>query len=367
MIKVGIIGVGNAGNQVAACAKKAGFKAIALNSSEKDLATVRDILTTVIIGDEKGAGKDRNTAKSFIKEAIQEVLTSHILDEVILDHDVVMIVSSTGGGTGSGMAPLLQAVLSNTYPEVQFIIVGIVPTLSESLASQRNSVEYLKEMKMTNPTYMLVDNGKFEGQGTVSMFQRINLELVEDFKVIRGDYQISTPYASIDEKDSMKFYTTPGRLVIGRASGYREKDLDQKSIEQRIIDNVKNGHNVELETDRSVKRSGLIINLTPNLYSTMDTTMPEVVKAFGEPIEGFEHLAVADNLESSSIVLLAGLSFPDDRIVKTVQRIDEVQSKLGEEKSSIIDSINIDGITDIRKDNRKEVAKVSLEDIMGGY
>ncbi len=367
MLKVSVIGIGNAGNQVAALAKDAGFSAMALNSSDKDLSTVRSKVTTLVVGDEKGAGKDRNTAKAFIKESVKEMLAEKHLDEVLIDKDIVLIVSSTGGGSGSGLAPLLQAILSNMYPNTHFIVAGILPSVSESLAAQQNSLEYLQEMKKTNPTYMLFDNGKYEKLGTVSTFQNVNADIVEDLKVIRGDYQGTTPYSSIDEKDSMKIYQTPGRLVIGRVHGFKEKDIDESSIEQRIINRIKQGSTVELEVDRKVKRQGLIVNLSQNLYSTMDNTLPEVKKAFGEPIEGFEHIQIDDTIESTAILLMSGLSFPDDRIVKTIQKIEEVQSKLTARKSSILDNLDINEISDIRKDEEKKAANRDLDEILSAY
>ena len=367
MLNVSVIGIGNAGNQVAALAKQAGFSAMALNSSDKDLSTVKSVVTTLIVGDEKGAGKDRNTAKAFIKESIREMLAEKYLDDVLVGQDVVAIVSSTGGGTGSGMAPMLQAILSNMYPQTHFIVVGILPPVSESLAGQQNSLEYLQEMKKTNPTYMLYDNGKHEKLGTVSMFHNVNNDIVEDLKVIRGDYQITTPYSSIDEKDSMKIYQTPGRLVVAKASGFREKDVDEQSIEQRLINAVKSGSQVELETDRKVKRLGLIVNLSQNIYETMDATTPDIKKAFGEPIEGFEHIAISDQLESVAALLMAGLNFPDDRIVRTMQKIEEVQSKLTARKSSILDTIETESIAEIRSDGEKSVPAMDLDDILSGY
>lgn len=368
MLKVGLIGIGNAGNQVVKLGKQAGFDAIALNSSERDLATVADTVTIVTVGDEKGAGKDRSVAKEFIKEAAPELLSEGIFNEVVVDKDIVVVIASAGGGTGSGMAPSLQAVLQAVYPQTHFIIAGIVPTISESLAAQQNALEYLKEMKKTNPTYMLYDNMKFESLGPVSMIQEVNREIIEDLRVIRGDYQVSTPFTSIDEKDSMKIYQTPGRLVISRAACFKEKDVDEKSIEQRLVDAVKLGAHVELETDRIVKRLGLIINLPQSLYEKLDVTLPTVKKAFGEPIEGFEHIAVDDKYESRTVVTMSGLSFPDDRIQKTIQRIEEVKSKLNEQKGSILDNYDVDNVANARKDD-KEIPDVAINplDIFNNY
>lgn len=59
MLKIGVIGIGNAGSQVALVAHKEGIESMVLNSSEKDLAMVPDDMYKIPLGDLKGAGKNR--------------------------------------------------------------------------------------------------------------------------------------------------------------------------------------------------------------------------------------------------------------------------------------------------------------------
>ena len=54
MLEVGLIGIGNAGNQVASLAKeKLGIDVYAINSSEKDFETVPNGIPKKLIGDKK--------------------------------------------------------------------------------------------------------------------------------------------------------------------------------------------------------------------------------------------------------------------------------------------------------------------------
>ena len=74
MLNLGIIGIGNAGNQVASLAAEVmGIDAICINSSEKDLSMVNGRAKKILIGDSKGAGKNRDEAKAFIKANIKEI------------------------------------------------------------------------------------------------------------------------------------------------------------------------------------------------------------------------------------------------------------------------------------------------------
>ena len=60
MLNVGILGVGNAGNQVVAHAftQKKSISVFALNCSESDLKTIPDGIPKALVGDGKGAGKN---------------------------------------------------------------------------------------------------------------------------------------------------------------------------------------------------------------------------------------------------------------------------------------------------------------------
>ena len=81
MLKVGIIGIGNTGNQVAELARNTlNIPVIAINSSDKDLETLSSSVPKKLIKDNdgitagEGAGKDRSLAKKYLKESIMELI-----------------------------------------------------------------------------------------------------------------------------------------------------------------------------------------------------------------------------------------------------------------------------------------------------
>lgn len=352
MLKVSVLGIGNAGNQVAALAAQKGFPAIALNTSEKDLLTVKANVRTIVIGDERGVGKDRSEAKKFVKEYMGSLLETEKFIELISDKDIVIVASSTGGGSGSGAAPVMCNVLQNFVPDTHFIPLGIAPTLEESLAAQQNTVEYLTEQQKVNPSYLLYDNHAFHKEASHLILEKINQKIIEDLCVIRGDYQHLTPYNSIDEKDAMRILRTPGRIVIATATGFKEKDIADKSIEQLLIDDIKRGGHAELEFDRNIKRLGMIVNTTQKVYSTIDNNITAIKEFVGEPIEGFEHIALNDEVESRVSLIMAGLSFPEDRVSKIVERIDEIKENLNaSKKSTVLETVDIGGLRSLRQEN----------------
>ena len=128
MLNVGIIGIGNTGNQIAALAKnELGIKVLAINSSEKDLDTLPNDIPKKIIkekeGLSRGAGKDRSLAKKYLKDTIMELMKDKEFTELVGELDIVFVISSTGGGTGSGTAPLLANIISSTFVDTKTILI----------------------------------------------------------------------------------------------------------------------------------------------------------------------------------------------------------------------------------------------------
>jgi|HigsolmetaAR203D_1030402.scaffolds.fasta_scaffold01377_11 regulator of extracellular matrix RemA (YlzA/DUF370 family) len=367
MQKVGIIGVGNAGGQTADQGKKDfGIDGVALNTSNDDISTIKNI-DVICIGDEKGAGKDRTIAKQFLRDNMKKLLSMDVMLRVIEENNVIFIPGSTGGGSGSAIGPVLTHILSGYFPNKKFIPVGILPPLKESVAAQQNTIEYMKEIKQINPTFMLYDNEKRAHKTRSEMFHEVNREIVEDIAIIRGDYQYTTPYTSIDERDSWKILNTPGRLVVAKVSGFREKDIDDKSIEDRLIDSLKVSAHAELDRDMIIRKFGLITNLSEKIHKAFDPTMPKFKSILGEPVEEFEHIyinGVNDDV-NRVIAIMSGLSIPDDRIEKIAQRIAEVEAQLTRTKeTSLLDDVKTDLIKSLRQTETisKRISEDNLDD-----
>lgn len=380
MLNLGIIGIGNAGNQVASLASEVmGIDAICINSSEKDLAMVGGKAKKILIGDSKGAGKNRDEAKAFIKANIKDICNSDEMDKFFksadgVNKDFVFVVSSTGGGTGSGSAPMFAEIMRTIRPSTNFILIGIMPSISEAFSAQVNTAEYFKELyqSCTDIPYMVYDNEKMSNKPINIMMDTINRAIVDDLKVIRGDYQFPTKYCSIDEKDATSILTTTGRIVIAGIRGVTQKQLDNKSIGQFIIDDLKKNCHAEMNRDKKVHRLGIISYLDPDVNELFDGQLTDVQEFVGTPIETFTHFAIKeDNVsEIPNVVYLvaSGLSRIDDRIEKVTARvteIEEAQEKLKNREDSLegIDIAALNAKKEIHKNKDTEDTKVNVSSI----
>lgn len=336
MLKVGIVGIGNTGNQVASLAQdRLKIPVLAINSSAKDLETVPSSIPKKLIssadGLSQGAGKNRALAKSYLKDSIMTFLSSEDVQTFINALDVLFIVSSTGGGTGSGTAPLMANIIQSTFVDVKVILIGVLPVNNEALSAHVNTLEYLNELysQLTNQTYMLYDNDRLASLPSYQMMEKVNEEIVSDIDVIRCTYNMTTRFDSIDEQDMMRLISFPGRIVVARLQKIAEKDLDNVSIEDKLIDVIKKNCHVEAQRDKKVTASGIITNLSSTISETFDNHVPKVREFIGDPIHDFNHIYINDDrkLPNNVFLILSGLTPVNDKIHKISDRVDEIQEK----------------------------------------
>lgn len=374
MIKVSVIGIGNAGSQVAALAKeKLAIDVMVINSSQKDLMTIPDSITKVLIGDSKGAGKERTAAKLFLKESIVKIISSEEYQK-IFDQEIIFIVSSCGGGTGSGASMLLTNIISEVYPKVKIISIGILPTLKEALSTQLNTIAYMQELyeTLSGATYMLYDNDKLAKLPTPVMMQSINECIVNDIDVIRGMYQIPTKYSSIDEKDMFNIISTSGRIAVASLRDIKEKDLDETDLETLLINQFKTNAHAELQRDKIVHRTGVISNLSDRLNEKFDSHIPMVQQFIGAPVEEFEHIAINEDrhMPNNLFLIAAGLTQVNDRIRKINDRIDEInEMQKQREEESELNGIDFGAMSGKIQRNTLDDStdKVDLKNIFGKF
>lgn len=355
MLNISIIGIGNAGGQVAELANKTiNIPAMAINSSENDLATISDSVKKYTISHKdvvtRGAAKNRTMGKKYLKDSVLQLLSDKQIIDFINKSDIVFIVSSTGGGTGSGTAPMMTSILSSTFVDTKFIMIGITPVNNEALSSQVNSLEYLKELYdiLKNQTYMLYDNDKYADMPSYQMMKRVNEEIVKDIDVIRCTYNYPTPYDSIDEEDMKRLVSFPGLLNVVRLEGIKEKDINNSSIEALLLQKIKNTAHVDFQHDKMITATGIISNLNEDIGATFNNHIPSVFEYIGTPYHDFNHVAINTNksMENNVYFIMSGLSPVADKIQSINERVDDIQNL--QKNATVVDTfdgINLKALT----------------------
>lgn len=383
MLNVSIIGMGNTGNQVASLAnEELKIPAMAINSSEKDLESVSESIPKKLIsskeGKSQGAGKNRKLAKEYLKDSVMSLLSDEDTQNFIGNSDVLFIVSSTGGGTGSGTALVMSKIVSQMFAgTTKVITIGVLPVMSEALSAHVNTLEYLNELysALDNSTYMLYDNDRYSNLPSYKMMEKVNHEIVKDIDVLRCTYNYSTPYDSIDEQDMKRLISFPGRLAVARLEDIKERDLDEQTIEDLLIKKIKTFPHVEMQRDQKITATGVIANLSDVVFDEFDNHIPKVVEFIGSPDHDFNHISRNEDrkMPNNVFLIMSGLSAVNDRILKLTDRIDEIEEKQKiREEEAAIDASEIKGLSDqiSSKDGEKESetkSSVDLESIFDEF
>ena len=109
MVKeIGFVAIGQAGGTIGALLEKRGHDVFFLNTSEEDLNLLSNSLHKYHLKGGEGCNKDRNKAKKLLAANVDEVLRQ-VQD--VIRQKIVFVIFSSGGGTGSGMGPLMVELL----------------------------------------------------------------------------------------------------------------------------------------------------------------------------------------------------------------------------------------------------------------
>lgn len=378
MLKIGLIGIGNTGNQIAALAQRTiEIPVLAINSSKKDLDTIPDTVPKFLISDKgetsQGAGKNRKLAQQYVKESVTKLMSDSAIDEFIMPLDVLFIVSSTGGGTGSGASLIMSKILGDTYQDVKVIPIGVLPVETEAKSAHVNTLEYLSELYNVlgaGTTYMLYDNDKYADLPSHKINTKVNEEVVADLAVLTCKYNDKTPYDSIDEQDMKRVISFPGRLALARVENIKEKDID---IEREIICTIKNNAHTDIQRDRNVVATAIISNLSEYLAGEFNNHIPTVREFIGDPDHDFNHIIIHEDrkIPNNVFLILAGLSAVNDRIAKIKDRIDAIDEaqKIREEANELagVDLQKINSEMSAKEKKTDAPDKVNLKDIFNQF
>ena len=361
-----IIGIGNCGGQVANLAEKRYpelFDTIYINSSEADLAMVdteSSLKFKIGFREEiEGSGKNRKKMKEYLMEDINSILMNEDLQNIISEKKYCYIISSAAGGTGSGSSPVLMEILRQMFPDVNFILVGVLPQINASKLELGNALEFLTELydKLgDDTTYMIYDNETTKDLPATKALEKVNDAIVEDLKVLSGVDNYATPYDSIDEADLESIITTPGRLLVTRVtSNLTEKAMEDNNLDDLIIKTIKRGQHAETDRNKKVIRWGIITYFTEEVNNLYVPALSKVEEFIGTPVERFNHNAInPDNENMNFLIFIAsGLSPINDRVKRITKRIEELDKLLSKDDNKFI--LSGDGYS--TSDDRKNTSK----------
>lgn len=326
-LKVAVIGIGNCGSNIAHEAKeKFGIMGAAINTCKDDLSFHVGVIPTFLIGDGGGVGRDRTTAKYYLRQTINELLNNEELLAIVEEADIIFVPSSCAGGTGSGTSLLFAQILTSKLrddTDKKVIPIGVAPVNSESLGSQLNFTDYMDDLLKSIDYidgYMLYDNQKCDDHMNQDIVIRnVNKRIVDDIVTISGAQIHKSNGRSIDTQSMHTILRAKGRIVVARAEGFKDSNIkDAKDIEELLIRDLQTSPHVTIDRSQFVQEYGLIANLNANIYPYFNINVPTVCEYLGRPTDTFENILENDSqmMQNEVYLIASGLTFPSTRLLE---------------------------------------------------
>lgn len=237
-----VVGLGQAGGNLASEFARLGYRAIALNTAHTDLSSLASTDRAAVLSSEQriyigidgydGAGADMNYGRECIREnaeRIREVVARHAEGA-----DVVIVTAGLGGGTGSSVSELV-AVLSAL--DLPMITLATLPNEYESGIAKVNAVRAVSDLvKHENIGWIFADNSRLSTQhGGVSLdkyFEKINSVIIRPLDELNrlNNRKGIHPIRSLDGEDFRALLLSNG--VLNYSEGLLPVLTTEKVIER---------------------------------------------------------------------------------------------------------------------------------------
>ena len=340
MLNLKVIGAGAAGNKAAIMlSEKEGFdiKDITLiNSTSRDIPE-KYKNNSIIFGASAdtlgGCGKERQVGKNLM---LRDLRANNITIDNIVDPDTkaVVIVSSTEGGSGSAVAPILAKYITEVMstPVIMVLFFGF----NTDVRGMQNSIEICQDLKDTYGV-IGISNAKFLNDANGNRIRAEEMANEEFCRIVRilSGFDIHAGRQNIDDTDLYKLIVTPGYMCIGSAQlkGIKNVDMFNKAIniaidETKLIDS----------NNKSVKRIGAIFDIPASMDDYVDYNAAVLTQRYGIPYEMFTH--VQNKSASGEITwIAAGMDLPIDEVKEIFENYKKASESVSKKKDNFFSEI----------------------------
>ena len=339
MLNFKVIGAGAAGNKAAIDLISYGFNpkdVIMINSTTKDIGE-NFSENSIIFGSSSnflgGCGKERTLGKRLI---LADMKAGAINFDNIIDPDTnaVIIASSTEGGSGSAVTP----IMAKYFKEVVGIpvIVVLFFGFNSDVRGMQNSIEIMQELS-ENYTIIGICNSKFLDKNTSKPKAEAaaNEKFVDIVRILSGT-DIYPSSQNIDDTDLLKIVTTPGYMMVETVNVSKCKNKDQ--ITEAINATIDESKLMDIN-ESGAKRIGAIYRIMEPMTDFIDFEAADLSFRYGVPYEMFTHI---QNDDESNVIewIVSGLPMPIDGVKEIYENYKKSSCEVNKKKDGFFDSIS---------------------------
>ncbi|MCH6264306.1 MULTISPECIES: cell division protein FtsZ [Neobacillus] len=326
MKSIGILGVGQAGGNIAEIASTMGFQTALINTNQRDGAVNTKVEKKYFVPGYNGAGQDRSVGLRAVHEHYRELID--FVKKSFKNVKLLLVAFSTDGGTGSGMSPLLIDILLDQLPGMNIGAIAVVPERNVLAGNRINAAECIEQISKIEgiSSVFLVDNDQMRKVNPQSSKQQVylqsNHQVMEAISHVLEVTQKSSFYGNFDETDLMNILNTRGVTLISSAPVTDAKTTAEvaESIQRSWASSIF----CPVDTV-GVIRAGLIYEGPETVTKLIN--VPSIFEGIGEPLELFEGTYITEG-DPTITTILAGLSFPRRRLQSLEESLEKNKERL---------------------------------------
>jgi cell division protein FtsZ len=283
--KMGIIGVGQCGNNLAQAFHRIGYRRVLLvNTAQTDLDAIEDQIAKLPI-DKQGAGKDPAIGKERV-EARATQIRSGMLREFGEDFEKIIVCIGLGGGTGSGGGPVVVKIAKEIIkersgnPAKDVIVIVTLPNPNIDGPRQCfNALLAYGQIANLGVPMIVVDNaqvGSIIKAKLADSWTPINTWIARTFHMFNMYANKPSDIGSFDGND-LNDVISRGRLLF---SAFRVTELkDKYAIGDVMASNLERSLFAKCDLSTAVA-AGCLLVINPKVGS--DLSMDDIAPAFQE-------------------------------------------------------------------------------------
>lgn len=336
-LRFGFIGVGQCGGNIANEFAKLGYKAVAINTSSTDLIKLEAIQKTnklLINVGLQGAGKNPELGRQALEEHVMEVMNLIELVFPSNEVDTLFVCAGLGGGTGSGISPLLSQILIEQGYSVCSILT--LPSDSESSKTKIASLSAFEEISQIEGigSCFVIDNAKastiLKDVGLRTKYNKINEHISVKLDDVNKLTVVPTDIA-FDMRDFETLLSSRGSaLITSVAIG----DIDEIKESQTLAQYVDRALEFSIFADvtmEQVKGCAFLFEMPEGGGQLLtEDAIAKMQQRVGNPFEVFYGIFESKNRkrEIKLTIVLTGLPFPFERLQGMQQELENSADKL---------------------------------------
>jgi len=334
-MKIKIIGTGACGNKATIDVLKedvlSNEDVLLLNSTLRDIPEPYRKEAILFEDSPGGCGKETAIGAELAYNSLKGEIGERIEKLVDESTDLVVVTASSGGGTGAGSLPEIAGYCTQVIgvPVLCFIFTGF----EDDGRELQNTIELFQKLN-ENYTIQAISNKKFllGTNNRLKAEKLANDEFVRRIRILTG-IDIVDSERNMDEFDLFKSSTTPGFMTMGYIDLPKLKNEDQfnKALIS-VIDNDKS-----LDTEKSAKRLGVIINLNEESQEFIDYSFSAIKERLGHPYEIFTHIQYDSEQPEYVSFIASGMKMPMDELNAIYNKYKQESNKVNKGKDDFFE------------------------------